>query len=278
MKRKLSIAFTLAVVFALMIATVALADNLVADGDNATPVGSSTLNLGTVCINSTTTGNVLLGITRQGNYSTAQVFKVETIATVAVLSSSSGLTAVMGDPATISIPTNWAAATNGTLAGTVSSTVKLTAGSTPGGFSGTVTYRASGIQAKDDSILNRDGDLTVTYTVSNTGVCAPAPSDTTSPSITPTISGTMGNNGWDVNDVIVSWVVSDPESAITSSIGCGPTTISADTSGTTLTCSATSAGGTSSQSVKISNVMQPHQQSAVLLTETPTQMAGITQT
>ena len=49
----------------------------------------------------------------------------------------------------------------------------------------------------------------------------------------------------------VSWTVEDGESAITSSSGCAPTTLTADTAGTTLTCSATSAGGTGSNSVTI---------------------------
>ena len=49
----------------------------------------------------------------------------------------------------------------------------------------------------------------------------------------------------------MNWSVTDAESPIDSSSGCGPTTISADTADTTLTCTATSAGGTDSQSVTI---------------------------
>jgi hypothetical protein len=75
--------------------------------------------------------------------------------------------------------------------------------------------------------------------------------DNTAPVITPNISGSLGNNGWYVSDVTVSWMVSDDESAISSSSGCDPTTINSDTAGTTLTCSATSAGGNSGQSVTI---------------------------
>jgi hypothetical protein len=51
--------------------------------------------------------------------------------------------------------------------------------------------------------------------------------------------------------------VSDAESDISSSSGCDPTTITADTAGTTLTCTATSAGGTSSQSVTIKRDATP---------------------
>jgi hypothetical protein len=78
-----------------------------------------------------------------------------------------------------------------------------------------------------------------------------SPSDSTPPVITPNVTGTIGNNGWYVSDVTVSWTVTDPESSITGSSGCGTTIISTDTSSTTLTCTAASAGGSSSQSVTI---------------------------
>jgi hypothetical protein len=75
--------------------------------------------------------------------------------------------------------------------------------------------------------------------------------DTTAPVITPTVVGTLGANGWYKSDVSVTWTVADPESAITATSGCEAVTISSDTTGTTLTCSATSAGGSASNSVTI---------------------------
>jgi hypothetical protein len=69
--------------------------------------------------------------------------------------------------------------------------------------------------------------------------------DTTPPEITPNVSGTLGNNGWYISDVIVSWTVTDPESGIASSTGCDPTTLTTDTTGTILTCSATNGVGLS---------------------------------
>jgi hypothetical protein len=87
------------------------------------------------------------------------------------------------------------------------------------------------------------------WTLHVTGVTPPV--DTTPPVITPNVTGTLGNNLWYTSNVLVSWTVADGESAISSSSGCGSTTISTDTAGTTLTCSATSAGGTSSESVTI---------------------------
>ncbi|MCB1806531.1 MAG: phosphatidylinositol-specific phospholipase C [Candidatus Competibacteraceae bacterium] len=77
------------------------------------------------------------------------------------------------------------------------------------------------------------------------------PPDTTPPVITPTIDGTEGNNGWYTSkSVTVRWDVTDPESAVTQ-IGCLDNTIHAETEGRTITCEATSEGGTSTQSVTI---------------------------
>lgn len=75
--------------------------------------------------------------------------------------------------------------------------------------------------------------------------------DSTPPVITPSISGTLGSNGWYVSDIVVSWTVEDPDSAVSASTGCGVSQVNADTADTTLTCEATSAGGTSSQSVSV---------------------------
>jgi hypothetical protein len=71
------------------------------------------------------------------------------------------------------------------------------------------------------------------------------PPDTTPPVIQPIISGTLGNNDWYVSNVTVSWDVSDPESGIASSSGCDTVTIDYDTTGVTLTCSATNGAGLS---------------------------------
>jgi hypothetical protein len=75
--------------------------------------------------------------------------------------------------------------------------------------------------------------------------------DSTAPIITPVVSGTAGTNGWYRSNVSVTWSVTDPESSIGSSQGCGPTNVTRDTSGTTITCTAMSAGGTATASVTI---------------------------
>jgi len=69
--------------------------------------------------------------------------------------------------------------------------------------------------------------------------------DSTPPVITPTIAGTMGSNGWYVSNVTVNWNATDPESGIASSTGCAPTSITTDTAGFSVTCSATNGAGLS---------------------------------
>ena len=69
--------------------------------------------------------------------------------------------------------------------------------------------------------------------------------DQTPPIITPTVTGQLGSNGWYTGPVTVSWSVADPQSGITSSSGCAQTTLTADTPGTTLTCSAINGAGLS---------------------------------
>lgn len=75
--------------------------------------------------------------------------------------------------------------------------------------------------------------------------------DTTPPLISPLVTGQLGDGGWFTGDVTVGWGVADPESAITAQSGCGVSSVTSDTEGITFTCTATSAGGTASQSVTI---------------------------
>jgi hypothetical protein len=64
--------------------------------------------------------------------------------------------------------------------------------------------------------------------------------DVVLPSIVPTVTGTLGSHGWYTSNVDVSWAVTDATSGVNAATktGCGSITISVDTGGTTLTCSA----------------------------------------
>ncbi len=78
-----------------------------------------------------------------------------------------------------------------------------------------------------------------------------APADTTPPVITKTITGTQGSNGWYTSNVTVAWTVTDNESTASIVSGCGTQTFSTETASVTSSCSASSAGGTSSDSVTL---------------------------
>ena len=106
---------------------------------------------------------------------------------------------------------------------------------------GTCTVAAN--QAGNDS-FNPASEVTQSFAVL-------APADTTAPVITPSITGTLGENGWYISDVTVSWTVGDDESEVSAKTGCGPITLDSDTNGISLTCEATSSGGTSSASVTL---------------------------
>jgi large repetitive protein len=80
--------------------------------------------------------------------------------------------------------------------------------------------------------------------------------DDTPPSVNYTIDGINGTNGWyrgstTGNYVVVHWTVSDADSSISSTSGCEPAVrIDDPNPGTTRTCSATSAGGTTAVTTK----------------------------
>jgi hypothetical protein len=77
------------------------------------------------------------------------------------------------------------------------------------------------------------------------------------PTITPTIQGTLGLDGWYTSDVDLTWTVSDNMATITSQTGCDPVTIAQDQAETTYTCSATNAGGTNTVAVSIKRDATP---------------------
>ena len=147
---------------------------------------------------------------------------------------------------------NWALS-----AGTLN--VATTMGGCAGGGSSYEIIKA-GSHSGDFAVkngLNLGGGRTVTTVpgttnyVLNVGGPVCVPPDVTPPVIAPTVSGTLGTNGWYTSDVAVTWSVTDAESAVASTSGCDATTLTSDNAGITYTCSATSAGGSATQSVTV---------------------------
>ena len=78
-----------------------------------------------------------------------------------------------------------------------------------------------------------------------------SPRDTSPPIVRATVQGTQGTNGWYISGVQVTWSISDSESDVESTDGCDPVTVDTDNPGLNLTCTATSAGGTTTESLTI---------------------------
>lgn len=75
--------------------------------------------------------------------------------------------------------------------------------------------------------------------------------DITPPLIVPLFNGTEYYSEWYNTDVQLQWQVSDPETPMTAISGCTSVTVNTDTDGTSVTCTATSEGGTNAQTVVI---------------------------
>lgn len=199
--------------------------------DVTEPIGSITLapgESGVITINMTVTG-------RQGGESTFKVYRDWIL---------SGGTFVGSNEQEFVVPARDPRDAPTTFSTT--GTVTVAAGQADGTF--TLAVGAFGITNSAQQAKLEAGQS------SNYQVIVQAPSqpvDTTPPLITPNVSGTPGNNDWYVSDVTVSWSVVDEESEITSTTGCDLITIDYDTAGATLTCSATSGGGTASASITI---------------------------
>jgi hypothetical protein len=217
-------------------ASVAHADNVEADGDGTTPVVNQALALGTVCTGSTTADTALVAISRNGNYPSTNVFKLSTAATVSVQSvTGAGLSASVASPATIAIPGNWDTVPNNTMTPAVTSNVTFVAGATPGAFTGTVTYRSTGLRSADGTILTREQAMTVTATV----VSCNAPPTITVNAVT--LEGNaLGGRVLSLSDIGSATDVED----VTPAVACTPALGSVLPLGANnVSCTATDSGG-----------------------------------
>ncbi len=119
----------------------------------------------------------------------------------------------------------------------------------------TAKVRALTTASNNESGFSTDVVFTVdvpaaTPPVNTPPVNTPPAGDGTPPVIAaPSITGTLGSSGWYTSDVTVEWTATDAESLVTLS-GCS-VSVTSDTPGNTFTCTATSAGGSSTASITI---------------------------
>src|SRR3954451_9433032 len=155
------IASTLAALLVLLSAATASADNVIGDGDGAVPLSTSNLNFGSnVCVRSSTTKDVALGLERQTN-DIKKIAKPGSTVTFSVSPSvGNGLTAAMGTPSSITVPADWATSNKGTTTLTAAFARVTLEASTLGPVSGTLTMTAAGV-ASDNSAFSDTATLPV---------------------------------------------------------------------------------------------------------------------
>lgn len=95
------------------------------------------------------------------------------------------------------------------------------------------------------------GRVAASFTLTNDAVRFTPAGDDTPPAITSSVSGTLGSNGWFTSDVAVDWTVTENDSEISAASGCNDFSITSDQHAAPYTCSATSGGGESSETVTL---------------------------
>jgi hypothetical protein len=175
MNKKFSMALSLAVIAAMLITSLALADNVVNDID---AVGDHTF---------TAPGSATIG------------YKINT---AAAGDPQSGCNASDGSPATVTLTVPAGVTASTTLltftACNVFQNVTFTS-STPGSYA----INVSSISDSGTGSYNNQANFTLYVNA------PPPPADATAPTAAPTLSGTAGNNGWYTSDVTVTWNWSD---------------------------------------------------------------------
>ena len=105
-----------------------------------------------------------------------------------------------------------------------------------------------------DASLTQDGTLTSSCSASSPGGSAGPVSvtlkrDATAPVLTPVVTGDLGDNGWYVGDVAVSWTASDATAGIDPATTCAPAALAADAASRTFSCSVSDLAGNVATSV-----------------------------
>ncbi len=121
--------------------------------------------------------------------------------------------------------------------------------STSTGSPVTVTGEGPGVYAQ--VVVTDSAGNSATFTTPGVRI------DRSAPEVASAITGTAGNDGWYRSDVQVSWTVTEGNGSPAVVTGCSTSSVTMDTAGTTFTCTATSAGGTTSESVTIKRDATP---------------------
>jgi hypothetical protein len=125
----------------------------------------------------------------------------------------------------------------------------------PGCGSQAITVNSIGAGTANITLSQVTNTTGGTFDLSNSAfivnVTAPAPTDSTPPEITLTLNPEPNENGWNNEPVQVIWDINDGESDFDIIEGCVDQTLSADTSGTEVTCVVESDGGESDESATV---------------------------
>jgi hypothetical protein len=212
-------------------------------------------------INLSASGNLSNAITKD-NPATAKVITSYSITKTSAANSDSTKRVVSGGTGTFSAAQNfWSAGdsnnnSTATWAGApnalgVPASISVASDVPVGTYTTALSPDNSTVQITNPAVGGASLEDKTATTLTFEVVAPPPPSDTTAPVITPHIQGSLGDNGWYTSDVSVDWTVADNESNISSQSGCDAFSVTSDQQATTYTCTATSAGGTNSQSVTI---------------------------
>lgn len=224
------------------IALAVLAVLLMANGASASEVNASVVDIdspiGQVSLAAGQSGSISINLTVTGKQDGTATFKMYRDWAL------SGGTFAGSNPQTFTVPPR---ATNSVAATTFSTTgtVNVASPHTPGG------PFTLAVKAFDITNSNDTGAKLGAGSASNYAVTVTAPADSTPPVLTPTITGTLGANGWYTSDVNVSWSVTDAQSTAVIDSGCTSTNFTSDTTGVSSSCTAHSVGGSATDSVTV---------------------------
>ncbi len=108
-----------------------------------------------------------------------------------------------------------------------------------------------------DVTYTTDGTFTSTCSASSAGgsagpVSVTVKRDATPPTLEPVVTGDLGEDGWYVGDVTVSWTAADATSGIDPATACAPSVLAEDTAGKVFSCTVSDrAGNAASSSVTV---------------------------